>query len=298
MLKQIARSGHVYQHSATIQDLVKTKGELSVRLIGVNDASVLRVFCKTHDGPAFAPLEQAPFTASPQQCFLLGYRAICHELFRKHATINIVDAAKSLDTGKPLEAQMGIQALLRAQQDGYKLSLRDMEEHKQRFDAIVTADDYSLIRAFIVTLDTVPDILCAGAIYPEVDFMGVPLQNLANYAQKLEMMTFSLIATDTGGAFVFAWHSSSDSVCRPLAASLNELASSELPHAIVRFVFEFCENHYMNPDWWDDTDQDIKAALTSRLRTSASTWKTRSSTCLADDAVRAVPWNVAAKKWL
>jgi hypothetical protein len=53
MLKWIARDGHVYQHSATVQSLEKTHGQLTVRPIGVNDASVLRVFCKSHDGPAF-----------------------------------------------------------------------------------------------------------------------------------------------------------------------------------------------------------------------------------------------------
>ena len=40
MLKQIARKGHVYRHSATMQDLQKSGGKLAVRFIGVNDASV------------------------------------------------------------------------------------------------------------------------------------------------------------------------------------------------------------------------------------------------------------------
>jgi|HubBroStandDraft_6_1064221.scaffolds.fasta_scaffold50384_1 hypothetical protein len=54
----------------------------------------------------------------------------------------------------------------------------------------------------------------------------------------------------------------------------------------------------MNPDWWDKTDHDIKAALTLRLQTSASIWETRSPSCLTDDGLRAFAWKVAAKKWL
>jgi hypothetical protein len=59
MLKRIALNGHVYRHSATMQDLVKTQGQLTTKLIGVNDASTLRIFCQSHDSDAFAPLEQS-----------------------------------------------------------------------------------------------------------------------------------------------------------------------------------------------------------------------------------------------
>jgi len=100
-----------------------------------------------------------------------------------------------------------------------------------------------------VAFDNKPDILCAGAIYPECDFAGQKLQDLGNLGKKMELITFSLIATDNGGAFVLAWHTTGDAVCRLLAASLDKLTDDELPHTIVRFIFEFCENHYLNPDW-------------------------------------------------
>jgi SEC-C motif len=72
MLKQIARSGHVYWHSGSVQDLAKNQGRLTVKPIGVNDASALRVFCRPHDNDAFVPLEQEPFVGSQEQCFLLA----------------------------------------------------------------------------------------------------------------------------------------------------------------------------------------------------------------------------------
>jgi hypothetical protein len=64
MLKRIARNGHVYHQSSTMQDLKRTQGRLQVKLIGVNDASVLPIFCEPHDSGAFSPLEQAPFERS------------------------------------------------------------------------------------------------------------------------------------------------------------------------------------------------------------------------------------------
>lgn len=298
MLKRIARNGHVYQHSDTVQGLEKAHGRLTVKLIGVNDASVMRVFCKRHDGPAFAPLEQARFTGSPTQCFLLGYRALCHALFEKRSALKFIPEMRGFDRGKPLALQVAMQSLIDAQAKGYELSIRDMNEQKQRFDAVLAGGDYAGIRAFIVALDRVPDILCSGAIYPEADFAGQLLQNMEDFSLKHELMTFSLIATDNGGAFVFAWHSGSNAVCRRLAASLDRLADDELPHAVVRFVLEFCGNHYFKPDWWDKAENNVKEALTARFQTSATMWLKRSQDCLADDGLRAVSWKVAGRTWV
>lgn len=297
-LKLIARNGHVYRHSATMQDLVKTQGRLNVKLIGVNDASVLRVFCQTHDSDAFAPLEQAPFIGTREQCFLLAYRALCHEFAKKADVLDSIPTMKSYDRGKPVSQQIAIQETMEAHATGYEASMRDMGEHKRQFDSMLAARDYTDIRAYIVTFQNKPDILCAGAIYPECDFAGLRLQDLGNLGKKMELMTFSLIATDNGGAFVFAWHSSGDAVCRPLATSLDKLTDEELPHAIVRFIFEFCENHYLNPDWWDGLDDKLKTALTGRLQLSASSWEPRSISCLVDDGIRAVSWRVAGRQWV
>jgi hypothetical protein len=298
MLRQIARKGHVYRHSATMQDLQKSGGRLAVKLIGVNDASVLRVFCEPHDGDAFTALEQAPFTGSPQQCFLLHYRALCHEYFKKKSVLESIPTMKGYDRGKPTAQQTQMQAVFEAHAYGYRLSLRDLEEHKQQLDSMLLAGDYANMRAYVVTFDTVPDILCAGAIYPEHDFSGERLQSLADHATRMELVTFSLIATDSGGAFVFAWHASADSICRPLAASLEVLTDDELPHAIVRFVFEFCENQYLKPDWWDAIDQKLKEGLIGRLQLSASAWEPRKADSLRDDGLRAVSWKLTGRAWL
>jgi hypothetical protein len=259
---------------------------------------VLRVFCKSHDGAAFAPLEQAPFTGSPEQCFLLGYRALCHALFDKRSALNFVPVMRGFDRGKPVDLQVAMQSLIDAHAKGYQLSIRDLNQEKQRFDAMLSGGDYSGLRAFTVAFDRLPDILCSGAIFPEADFAGQLLQNMGDFSQKHELMTFSLIATDSGGAFVCAWDSGSDVVCRRLAVSLDRLADDELPHAIVRFVLQFCANHYFKPDWWDRAENNVKEALTARFQTSATMWLKRSQDCLTDDGLRAVYWKVTGRTWL
>jgi hypothetical protein len=68
MLNRIARNGHVYHQWATMQDLQKSQDKSQIKLIGLNDASVLPIFCEPHDSGVFSPLEQAPFTGSKEQC--------------------------------------------------------------------------------------------------------------------------------------------------------------------------------------------------------------------------------------
>jgi hypothetical protein len=298
MLKQIARSGHVYHHSATMQDLDKTQGQLKVKLIGVNDASVLPVFCQTHDSETFVPLEQAPFVGNREQCFLLAYRALCHELLKKGDALKSIPVMKRLDRGKNLKDQVDIQMMMDTVANAYSVSMRDMLNHKKQFDSMLAARDYAEMRAYIVTFENMPEILCSGALYPECDFAGQPLQDLGNLSKQLELITFSLITTDSGGAFAFVWHNSGDGICRPLATSLDRLPDGELPHGIVRFILEFCENHYLSPEWWDKVDRNVKDVLSERFQVAVSPWRSRSSSCLIDDGLRAVSWKVTGRTWL
>jgi len=298
MLRQIARNGHVYHQSATIQDLEKTQGQLQIKLIGVNDASVLPIFCEPHDSGAFVPLEQARFTRSNEQCFLLAYRAICHELAKKRATLSSIPVLKGFDRGKSFPEQVKIQTMFTALAAANETSVRDMEIHKQKFDAMLLANDYADLQGYVITFEGIPEILCAGGLYPECDFAGKPLQNLRDFSRTMEQISFALIATEQGGAFIFAWHNSSNEVCRKLAASLDTLPDADLPSAIVRFVFEFCENRYFNPAWWDAVDKNAKDALMRRFQIAASPNELRAPTCLLDDGVRAVSWNVIGRAWL
>jgi len=180
---------------------------------------------------------------------------------------------------------------------GQYRGMQDILEQKQRFDSMQASKDYSDIRSFVVTFENVPDVLCSSAIAPECDFGGQRLQDLGDLSKTVELMTFSLIATDNGGAFVFAWHSNDDAACRPLATSLAKLNDQDLPHAVIRFIFEYCENHYLRPEWWDKLDEKARHAITNRLQLGSSPDEERLADCLVDDDMRAVSWKVAARTW-
>ena len=297
MLRQIAVNGHVYHHSAAMQDLQRNKGKFFVKSIGINNASVLPIFCEAHDRNTFAPLEQMPFTGTEEQCFLLAYRAICHEFSVKQRMLELIAVRRSYDAGQSLLRQMHIQNHMNQIAMGYELAVQDLSIYKQKLDLMLTSHDYSDIKAFIVFFETTPDVLCSSTHIPQCDFSGNSLQNLGELTRNMELITFSLIATDGAGAFVFSWHKDADNFSRALASSLNSLPNEEIPHAILRLIFGFCENHYLRPSWWSQISEVDKNKINQRIETTASPVK-RYPTPLTDDGLRLVSWKVTGKSWV
>jgi hypothetical protein len=80
-LQHIARDGHVYQIAPNVLSLENNSGPLELKLVGTNRASTFTGFCRKHDDEIFAPIEKQQFRGTPEQCFLVAYRALCREVF-------------------------------------------------------------------------------------------------------------------------------------------------------------------------------------------------------------------------
>ena len=94
-LRAMSVRGHVLGLKHDLQTLKKTRGQAEIGEIGINKATVFPGFCSYHDNNLFKALEQQPFTASPEQCALLSYRAIARERFTKKLGINVNEVLKA-----------------------------------------------------------------------------------------------------------------------------------------------------------------------------------------------------------
>lgn len=293
-LKLLARNGYVYGLAADYATLNKTKGYPSVRQIGIGSASTFTGFCGSHDNKTFEPVEKHPFQANQEHAFLLGYRAICKELFQKMAEKDLLPFKRTMDSGKSLEAQVFYQDYVNAFADGLASGLSDIQFYKSSYDKVLLSADYSEMQYYVVGLGRTPELLCSGAAYPEYDFEGNNLQKLVSRDTLLELMTFSVIAAGTGGAVVFGWLGES-AVNTRFIRSLDSLADDQLPHAILRFTFEHFENVFMSPDWWDGLGDSVKNSLLRRSLSEAHPLMPRTNRCLVDDRIRAVNWPIASR---
>ena len=294
-LNLLARNGYVYGLAADYATLKKNKGIPDVRRVGIGSASTFAGFCGFHDNKTFEPIEKYPFQANQGHSFLLGYRAICKELFQKKAEKDLLPFKRALDRGKSENAQLWFQSQMDNHALGVIWGLRDVELYKSGYDKVLLSADCSEMKYYIIFSDQTPEFLCSGAAYIQSDFEGNNLQELVSPSTLLDLITFSVIAVDTGGAVVLGWLGESPVNMR-FIRSLDSLPDHQLPHAIPRFSFEYFENVFMSPDWWDGLYDYTRKGLLRRVLSEAHPQMPRTDNCLAEDGIRAVKWSVTSRE--
>lgn len=293
-LTKLARRGHVYALDPGDAEMSKT-GMLSPRLVGVGVASTYAGFCNFHDTKTFAPVEKHPLEATPHHAFLLGYRALCRELFMKRNRVEHLRTVRDFDRGGSTEKQLWWQNFLSIIERGERSSLNHLERYKLQYDQCLDSDDYSNVSYYMVRFGAKPEFMCSGCIFPDYDFKGRRLQTLTNLDEVPHLVTFSVIATEVGGAAVFGWVGESQAGST-LVHSLHSLPEDEACHAISRFAFEYVENIFMSPDWWEGLSDVERRKLLRRAMSELRPDMPRAATCLKDDGLRIVSWPTAARE--
>jgi hypothetical protein len=289
-LTAIAEKGHVYGYKPDFSQLDRTGGRLEPSLIGIREASTFTGFCSYHDSETFAPLEKAVFIGSPEQITLLGYRALCREVMAKRGALALNPMLREGDRGLALPGQYAWQAQMTAQQLGFDAGIKDVEKAKAGFEAAIISQDYSKLHWLLITLDAVPAVLATSPLSPEFDFNGNLLQDLTNLRRDMEVLAYSLVGTGDGkGAAVFCWMGDSPAA-EKFCSSLQTIAKGELPHRLVQFTFEYFENIFWSPAWWNSLDTETRTKLINRM--NAQIWTVRGPSSLRDDGTRAAFWKV------
>jgi hypothetical protein len=264
-LNRIARNGHVYTFTADIGAGLTNVTTLQLREVGVNKASTFTGFCALHDAATFAPVDEGKFQDIAEHAFLLGYRALCQEIHKKmHAGETVEPVLRSMIRGKPPSEKRSLQEVLDAYAAGTANAVKELKRIKKAYDDALQGQDYSDVRYYIVRFDRVPDVMASGLFYPECDFDGGQLQLPGVTPPPLAHVTFNLLATESGGAAVVTWVGAGEPSNR-LVTSFHRLSVDRVPSAVVRLAFEFLENTYFRPAWWESLSQPIVEALERRV---------------------------------
>ena len=248
ILRTMAIDGHVYQNAASLKNILFRK-ERKLTRIGVSKASTFTGFCSRHDNALFSPIEKEPLTFSREQLFLLTYRPLCQETFKKSKNISKYELGKSLDRGRSTEDQFIIQNFLKDSITGSSLAHRDFSAHKGNLDHSYTASNYNAMQAVIFELEGDICLMASGVMFPEIDFFGRKLQSLQD-ERVLDFLAFSLFPVNQKMHAVFSWQGKS-AACDGLVDSLLKLEPATIPRTIVRFALQVFENTFIGPAWWD-----------------------------------------------
>ena len=220
------------------------------REVGWRDASTFTGFCSVHDS-VFAPLEVHDFVASPEQLFLLGYRAICHELYQKSSSASVQPLIRSMiGKGRSQAEQREIQDMVRAFGDGVISGREWAMTTKCSMDRDLLSADFGRLSSWVAYFDGPLSVVSTGAVTPNFDLQGRELLKLHDLSSEVEPIFFGTVSTSTGGAAVFCWHREHDIPGR-FMQSLASCEQQRLPTMIAEFMFAYIENTYFSHDWWN-----------------------------------------------
>ena len=294
-LKRIATDGHVLSFVPNAHNLQRHGPKFPPQRLGVNRASTFTGFCSRHDNAIFSPLEKTSFVATPEQCFLLAYRALARELHIKQATLDYWDARlrrqPALDRAPPF-ARFTIDAFL----EGSRKGVADLVSHKSDYDRILCEGDYRDLRAHVIELSRPPSVMCSGAIFPEHTFDGEKLIDIHIHPHRLSLLSLSSFADTTAGFVVLAWVDDGTDYCDRLARSLKRRTSGPLTASLVRFFFECCENVHLQPSWWQELSASVQDKLAARMDGSSEfVPRDQARDFHSDDGVAYGRWDVVRR---
>ena len=221
--------------------------------IGWKEASTFKGFCDFHDNLTFRPIEDEPFTGTPEQCFLVGYRALCHEIYQKRGALRASpEIIKQLqnDTGLTEEEREARLDINKVQELGLQKGLDHFLELKTRMDKQLLTKDFSGWNKWIVEFEGNISAVSTGAISPNLDLDGNVLQVLHDPGSEQQSFLFGMIPTDKGGIIVFIWPKEWRAP-EQFLRSLSQNSGEYLLEFIVQVFFAYIENTYFSESWWN-----------------------------------------------
>lgn len=140
----IDSSDHVRTFFPPKLDLSSGRPRLQLRRVGWRQASTFTGFCARHDNSVFRPLETADFGGTAEQCFLIAYRALCHEIYTKSSLLKShQDVRPLVDRGASVGEQRRIQTIWDLMETGTRKGIAEMQELKTDMDQHLLRSDYS-----------------------------------------------------------------------------------------------------------------------------------------------------------
>jgi len=294
-LTRLAAQGLVY----TLQrepgpELMSQPFPMEPRLVSVSKASTFTGFCGVHDAELFRPIEKQPLRETLEHAFLLHYRSVCREFFSARCALASIAPMKERVRRWPdASRQQLVGSLLSQWEQVVSYNVAQLTAEKQRLDGMLQRADYSNLGCLFISFASVPEIVCSGYFAPEYDMNGKRVQLLDERAERgesVDTIAFSVLPTGAdSGAAVLTWLDSMVGSSQ-FACSLADNGNLDVPNAIVRLIFEYIENAFFAPLWWDNLPSASQRRLMLTFATGTFNRNLRPAE-VVHDRLSYVQWN-------
>lgn len=260
-LAKIAQKGHVLHYTANIPEMNKNGGKLSVKSIGIKDASVFHGFCSKHDRELFSCIENEAFIGRPDQCLTVAYRTMSRELYGKDAGAQLQETLRGCDKGLSLFKQLMFQNLLNDQNTGNEAARKELKVTHDALALALSEDRPNFLSSIIFEWAAPLPFMFAGAWSPFTDFYGQELQD--GYSDELlEQFFISSFAGTTSAMICISWRDIDGAPAKVIAEQINALPANQQASACLQIVMKHVENVFFNPDWYEGLNDKQRKQLT------------------------------------
>lgn len=253
-LAKIAKDGHVLNYAASIPDMNKNGGKLSLKKIGIGDASVFHGFCGKHDRELFSCIENEAFTGRPEQCLAVAYRTMCRELYGKDAGSHLRETLRGADKGSGPFEQVMLQNMFDEMESGNEAARRDLKATLDVLTKAVVEVRPHVLSSVVFEFAASLPFMFAGAWSPFTHLYGGELQN--GYTDELlEQVFVSSFAGETTAFICVSWIDRDDAPGKVIAEQISALRDGQRASACLQLVMKHIENVFFNPDWFQALDE-------------------------------------------
>lgn len=280
-LSSIAVNGHVYQPKFE-------QMRCFYSLTGIKKTSTFRGFCKLHDDALFKPIDTNVLLPNEEQAFLYAYRSICREIFVKNRALNVFNTAVLAFNNKDCAEVISLHNLSK----GTLNAINQLNTIKKDYDKTAKSKNFNDIKYLVFKSTQIQNIAFSGLIFPDYDFQGEFLQNVALVESKLSLLTFCSAPMENGWGIIFAWHQESSGASDAFISSLAQVVADgkSIEDSLFRFIIKCCENHALSPTWWDALPEIHKKKILDCINENADPLVLTSSDYLTRGLEKIVDW--------
>lgn len=267
-------NAHTIQRSGALTSIVDSRNHVQtfyppkrdessqfiLQTVGYNKASTFTGFCGKHDNEVFSPLEKSKFDGNAEQCFLIGYRAICHELYQKRALIKSEPHFRQLDRGRPYQDQKAIKEIQDLNFNVVNQAMDFITKLKDRADRILLNGQFDEWSKCIIRFKGDLSIVSTGVPNPDIDTSGKELMSIMTLYQTPQGLPYGIVPIEGGGAIVFSYPAEFDIMNQFLLRLITENREI-IPSLLVEFIFIYVENTYFSDAWWNQLSDSQKERI-------------------------------------
>lgn len=258
ILRQISEDNQLIRFEFKLQ---KVQAEASK--IGINKASTFAGFCDKHDNEIFKDIDKKNPFGTKRNYFLMAYRALCMDLHNKMTTVEI---NKELYEKSPMLARVNLRKSLKT----HELILTDLKKEKSIYDEILTNFHDENITCFEIKFDGISPIVGTFSFDPHYDFHKTILQDPDNRKLRLRKVILTMFFDGIQTILVLVTIGKENNPAYKFIQSLSGLDFQKISDFLFNCLFEYSENIYCNPSWWEKIEKSKKDYLMELYSTSHS----------------------------